>query len=145
MNSDPHPPEPEDDDHRGKARATVLIDIFAEGTAERDKAPHSPIRAPASQRNGPAVPPAAQMALGAVFGFMTCLVGWLSFTDYLSNRHVSSKADLIVGFLSSGLLTIVVVLAVQGALSIFLICRKLKFAAIGIWLVYLPFVLFFLA
>lgn len=85
------------------------------------------------------------MALGAVFGFMTCLVGWLSFTEYLSNRHVSSKADLIVGFLSSGILTVIVVLAVQGALSIFLIHRKLKFAAIGIWLVYLPFALLLLA
>ena len=145
MNSDPHPPESEDDDHRGNGRTSVLVDIFAEGVAERDKVRRSPIRPPANQRNGPAVPPAAQMALGAVFGFMTCLVGWLSFTDYLSNRHVSSKADLIVGFLSSGLLTVFVVLAVQGALSIFLIHRKLKFAAIGIWLIYLPFVLFFLA
>ena len=145
MSSDPHPPESEDDDHSGKGRASVLVDVFAEGIAERVKVRRPPARPPANQRNWPAVPPAAQMALGAVFGFMTCLVGWLSFTDYLSNRHVGSKADLIVGFLSSGFLTVVVVLAVQGALSIFLIYRKLKFAAIGIWLVYLPFSLLFLA
>ena len=145
MSSDPNPPESEDDNNDGKRGASVLVDIFAEGVAESDKGRQSPFRPPVNGRNGPAIPPSAQMVLGAVFGFMTCLIGWLYFTDYLSDRHVRDKADFIIGFLSSGFLTVTVVLAVQGALSVFLIRRKLKFAAAGIWLVYLPFVLFFLA
>ena len=144
MNSDPHPPESEDDVHRGKGRTSVLVDVFAEGVAERVKVRRSPIRPPANQKNGPAIPPAAQMALGAVFGFMPCLIGWLSLTDKVRSGNFGNP-QLAVGLLSSGLLTVAVVLAVQVALSIFLIWRKLKFAAIGVWLVYLPFVLFFLA